>query len=191
MRILRASDRVATPWKNGGGVTREVAVSPPGAGFEDFLWRVSMAEFDRDAPFSVFAGVDRHLTLLQGRLSLSFDGGREVRRAVQFTPLPFAGDVPVLGCVGAGPVLDLNVMTRRGVVNASIKRMRMAGALPLPKSPFARILFARCSLRVGETLDLDLRRDDALLLEPDSPAVTVTAKRGTVFLITFEPDQCL
>lgn len=189
MRILRASDRVATPWKNGAGLTREVAVWPPGAGFEDFHWRISLAEFDQDTSFSVFAGVDRLLTLLEGQLSLSFDDGREMKRAVRFSPLPFAGEIPVTGSVTAGPVLDLNVMTRRGVVNATVKRVRMAGALRLPSSPHTRILFTRCSLRISEPLEAQLNRDDAFLLEPETPPVAVSAARGTVFLITLHSAQ--
>ena len=31
MRLLRAADRTAVPWKNGGGVTRDVIVWPAGA----------------------------------------------------------------------------------------------------------------------------------------------------------------
>ena len=41
--LLAAKDRIAQPWKNGGGVTREIAVEPPGAGFDSFGWRVSTA----------------------------------------------------------------------------------------------------------------------------------------------------
>ena len=31
MRLLSARDRIARPWKNGGGVTRDVAIAPPDA----------------------------------------------------------------------------------------------------------------------------------------------------------------
>ena len=33
--------RPSMPWKNGGGETTEIAVSPPGAGLDDFDWRVA------------------------------------------------------------------------------------------------------------------------------------------------------
>ncbi|CAM5655899.1 hypothetical protein SSPIM334S_00286 [Streptomyces spiroverticillatus] len=39
MKLLRAADRTAVPWKNGGGITREIAAWPQGAA--DFDWRVS------------------------------------------------------------------------------------------------------------------------------------------------------
>jgi environmental stress-induced protein Ves len=43
MRVLRAADRIAMPWKNGGGVTREVSAYPPGADMDSFEWRISLA----------------------------------------------------------------------------------------------------------------------------------------------------
>jgi environmental stress-induced protein Ves len=113
MRVLRAADRVAVPWKNGGGLTREVMVSPPGAGFEAFDWRVSIAEVRDAGPFSVFAGIDRVLTILEGRMLLAF-ADRHVEMDADSAPFAFAGDVACHGTPIAGPVTDLNVMTRRG-----------------------------------------------------------------------------
>ncbi len=59
MSILRVANCPAVPWKNGLGRTRELAIQPPGAGMDDFLWRVSVAEVETAAPFSAFPGVDR------------------------------------------------------------------------------------------------------------------------------------
>ena len=61
MRILRAPDYRVMPWKNGGGTTTEVAVSPEGAGLDHFDWRISMARVEQDGPFSTFPGIDRTL----------------------------------------------------------------------------------------------------------------------------------
>ena len=58
-----ASARQFRPWKNGGGETAEIAVSPAGAGFDDFDWRISTAIVAQSGPFSGFPGVDRVLTL--------------------------------------------------------------------------------------------------------------------------------
>ena len=51
----------ATPWKNGGGSTRELVCWPPGAGTDAFGWRVSVARIAAAGPFSAFAGVDRQI----------------------------------------------------------------------------------------------------------------------------------
>ena len=117
--VLRASDRVAVPWKNGGGVTGEVAVSPPGSGFENFDWRVSIAEIGAAGPFSRFLNIDRTLMVLKGRLALEFDGGR-VELDPASPPFAFAGEAACNGTPIDGAVTDLNVMTRRGRAAAHI-----------------------------------------------------------------------
>jgi environmental stress-induced protein Ves len=117
---LPASERVAQPWKNGGGITREVAVFPAGASMDDFLWRVSMAEVIEAGPFSLFANIDRHLTVLKGKLRLHFSD-RSITLATGES-LTFAGDMPVSG-VPLTPVTDLNVMTRRGKFRAVVRRI--------------------------------------------------------------------
>jgi environmental stress-induced protein Ves len=81
----------ATPWKNGGGVTREIACHPPQAGMQNFDWRISIAHIASDGDFSVFAGVDRVITLLEG-------GGVQLSRSAW----PFAErGLPRLECDGA------------------------------------------------------------------------------------------
>lgn len=114
MRLLRAADRPAVPWKNGGGLTYEIATFPVGAGIDDFEWRVSIAEVASSGPFSHFDGCDRILTVLDGQLELRFiaDGGNTVLCPGQ--SLWFPGDVAVMGNPIVGPVRDLNVMVRRG-----------------------------------------------------------------------------
>ena len=53
-----------SPWRNGGGETREIVSWPPGA--QDFDWRASIATIAQDGPFSAFTGIDRSITLLEG-----------------------------------------------------------------------------------------------------------------------------
>ncbi len=118
---LPASARIAQPWKNGGGVTREVAVFPSGAGMDDFLWRVSMAEVTQAGAFSSFNGIDRHLTVLQGQLRLEVDGAQHVLKRLD--SLAFAGDAPAHGAPIGEHVLDLNIMTRRGQMRAQVRQV--------------------------------------------------------------------
>ena len=77
MRVLRAENYRRMPWKNGGGETVEIAVSPEGAGLGDFDWRVSMARVEADGLFSVFPGVDRTLSILEGEGMVLDIEGRE------------------------------------------------------------------------------------------------------------------
>jgi len=117
---LPASQRTPQPWKNGGGVTREIAVFPDGAGPDDFLWRISMAEVSQAGPFSRFDGIDRHLTVLSGRMRLDMSDGRHILNADDSTA--FAGETPV-EATPLLPVIDLNVMTRRNRARAEVRHI--------------------------------------------------------------------
>ena len=113
MRIFPAAARTAMPWRNGGGVTTEVAAFPEGAGLADFDWRVSIARIDGDGPFSLFPGIDRTLALLSGGpVTLT---GRDWQKTLSpgSDPIAFDGGDSVEALVAA-PSTDLNVMSRRG-----------------------------------------------------------------------------
>jgi len=123
MRLLRAADTRETPWKNGGGTTREIAVSPEGAGLDDFDWRVSMARVDAGGPFSIFPGVDRTLTVLSGGALTLTGEGVSARLSPKSDPFGFSGDVEVAAVIEDGPVFDLNVMSRRARCAHSARRL--------------------------------------------------------------------
>lgn len=111
--VLPARDRHFRPWKNGGGQTAEIAVFPPGAGFDDFHWRVSTALVAQDGAFSAFPGCDRVLAVVEGGpMELDFGDCRH-RLDAEGPALAFAGDVPCHARLLGPPVLDLNLMLRR------------------------------------------------------------------------------
>lgn len=116
-------------WKNGGGITREIVCQPPGAGMEDFDWRVSIATVASDGPFSAFPGVDRVITLLRGTgvYLASDDGTLDHRLDSPLQPFVFPGEARVVGRLLAGPSEDFNVMTRRATCRAEVRVLRQAG----------------------------------------------------------------
>jgi uncharacterized protein len=111
-RIFRSVDYVARPWKNGGGTTRDIALSPSGASLDTFDWRLSLAQVDRDGPFSRFDNVDRTLVLLSGAMTLH-ENDRRID-LVRNDPFTFEGERAIEATVAGGSTLDFNVMTRRG-----------------------------------------------------------------------------
>ena len=144
------------PWKNGGGLTREVVVSPPGSDLTAFDWRISIAEIRAPGPFSLFKGVDRRMAVLAGRLSVAIDG----RPAITLTPesdaCAFAGDLPVVAAPLGAPVTDLNVMTRRSRCAARLTRCCAPQSVLEPQAD-TTILIALADLTVhgaGEVLSL-------------------------------------
>ena len=96
MRILHARDFAVQPWKNGGGMTTEIAAFPAGAGFDAFEWRISMARVASAGPFSMFPGIDRSLALIEGAgITLDVEGRGAIVLAPGAHPAVFPGDVPV------------------------------------------------------------------------------------------------
>ncbi|MFT4266569.1 MAG: HutD family protein [Xenophilus sp.] len=131
----------ATPWKNGGGSTREIACWPVGAGFEAFDWRVSIASIASSGPFSVFMGVDRVITLLEGDGVQLQGPGVAHRLDAVLQPFAFSGDAPIDCTLLGGPSTDFNVMSRRGRVRAELRVLR--GDTDLPAAPHG-LLLALC-----------------------------------------------
>ncbi|MFO0994428.1 MAG: HutD family protein [Hyphomicrobiales bacterium] len=116
MRHLRPEDYRVMPWKNGGGVTTEIAIYPEGTGISGagFIWRVSIADVAVDGPFSRFPGYDRHIMTIAGkgmRLEARDHGAIDLSR--RFVPREFSGDWDVDGQLIDGPVRDFNLMVER------------------------------------------------------------------------------
>ena len=61
--IIRVDEVPAVPWRNGGGVTRELLAWPDP---RNWLLRVSVADIGASGPFSAFPGVDRWFAVLSG-----------------------------------------------------------------------------------------------------------------------------
>jgi len=111
--------------EKGGGETIEIIASPEGSTLDTFEWRVSMARVASSGPFSLFPAIDRTLAVLTGsgiRLSIAERG--EVLVSPDAAPVSFPGDVPVEASLVDGPVMDLNVMTRRGRYGHAMRRIR-------------------------------------------------------------------
>jgi len=119
--LIRGADLVASPWKNGGGVTREVAAFPEGAALDSFVWRVSVADVAQAGPFSRFAGIDRTLALLSGAGMLLDEAGG-VTHALR-EPLDiarFEGETAIDARLVNGATRDFNLMVRRGAATGDV-----------------------------------------------------------------------
>jgi uncharacterized protein len=176
-RILRSVEYVARPWKNGGGTTRDIAASPPAASLDTFDWRLSLAQVDREGPFSRFDNVDRTLVLLSGAMTLH-EGDRQIH-LVRNEPFAFAGERAIEATVGAGATLDFNVMTRRGRAKHAARRELFSQRSNIDVSAASVLaLFAleRGLIIDGEQLDVhDTAIVDAGLVSIASAADSVAA----------------
>jgi environmental stress-induced protein Ves len=172
MRVLRTGDLVAVPWKNGGGITREIAVHPPGAGFDHFHWRLSMATVASDGPFSLFPGVDRTLILLDGDGIELCPEGAAPTRLMPGDRLDFSADIPMGARLLGGPVTDLNIMTRRTRIRPAITPLTLDGALTLELRDATHLLFCLSGAAwatSGEATS-EIARHDTILLDTQQRA---------------------
>lgn len=194
MKVLRAADFQRMPWKNGGGETSEIAISPPGATLDTLEWRVSMAMVAQDGPFSIFAGIDRTLCILDGagmELDFGADGGtRAVTRDI--APFHFPADLPVQARLLAGTITDLNVMTRRDRYRHSVSRLVVDEQLTLEISAGQSLLFCEdgtVTCAVAGKADIRLgSRDCAWLSEAPGVLDLATAQSSaSVYLIQLYP----
>lgn len=137
---IRAGDCPERPWKNGGGTTQEIAVYPPEAGMDDFVWRLSLARVDAAGPFSAFPDVDRVLAALEGEVHLA-GPGIDIRLSPESAPFAFDGGAPVLGTPLGGPMRDCNAMARRERCRLSLERHARGEARPAPPTRPGETLF--------------------------------------------------
>ena len=124
-RVVRSDEVTPQAWANGGGTTRELAVADDGA------WRISLADIDRDGPFSTFPGRQRLLTLVEGPvLDLEVDGDAHVVEPQR--PFAFSGDAAAVASVPEGPVRVLNVVVDPTLVHPYVTVLELGRSSTFP-----------------------------------------------------------
>jgi uncharacterized protein len=124
MQVLRESEYITIPWKNGGGLTREILKVPPDAAAFD--WRLSLATIATPGPFSAFDGCDRTLVLVRGagvELDFGPHGQTTLRAPGQLAA--FDGAWPTRCTLIDGPCTDLNLIVARARAEAQAMILRV------------------------------------------------------------------
>lgn len=125
--VVPANEYRRERWKNGAGWTREIVRVPDQA---DWIWRLSIAEIEQNAPFSAFSGIERELVLLSGNgLRLRFDDGETHTLLPPHERLRFAGERGVTGELVDGPTHDFNLMWRREEIDAELWHRPLVGPM--------------------------------------------------------------
>jgi len=173
VRVIERESYRAMPWKNGGGVTHEIARSDDEPSPQ---WRISLATLEGDGPFSDFAGYDRTIVPIEGAFALTFEGGRCVQLDGKSEPFRFAGEERVECKLDGGTSRDLNIMTQRSAWSHAVDCKALEWDelnLPAGTHKFVFVLdgslevFAETGaplvLRAGDTLECDEKAHPALL----------------------------
>ncbi|MGL4490216.1 MAG: HutD/Ves family protein, partial [Rhizobiaceae bacterium] len=116
-RIITPDQFVTSRWKNGGGVTHEIARHELNSAW---VWRLSIAEVATNGPFSHFAGLSRILTVIEGN-GIELHTPDAAIKAKHLEPVHFSGDAPVDGRLVDGPIRDLNVIFDGALIDAHVE----------------------------------------------------------------------
>jgi environmental stress-induced protein Ves len=131
-QIHSLAQAAPVPWKNGGGLTRELLAWPSA---QDWVWRISVADIAHSGPFSQFEGVQRWFAVLSGA-GVQLDVGppptaASHRLAPHAPPLCFEGQAPVQCTLIDGAAQAFNLMLSGDSVRGHMLRVNGQHALKL------------------------------------------------------------
>ncbi|CAF3054866.1 unnamed protein product [Rotaria sp. Silwood2] len=126
--LLRANEHKQMVWKNGGGITSEIARAPNNEQ-EEFDWRLSIAQVKPPGgPFSIFPDIDRTLCIIsQHELDLMFNNNCNdmIHLNQDSLPYSFPGELSITCQLHGETLTDFNVMTRRTKFHHDVERVKM------------------------------------------------------------------
>ena len=187
-RIITADELVVVPWKNGGGVTTEIASGAARADDQAWSWRISVADVGATGAFSAFPGIDRTIAVVRGSgMDLQFEDGRMVPLELN-QPVYFDGDAVVTGILRGEAIRDFNVMVDRRYYRATLSIMQGSGEV-LPETSAGSVvvihmLDGACSARMASTEEI-LRAEETAIYEGEadiSVSIPVGARAAVVVL---------
>ncbi|MDI3195464.1 HutD family protein [Pseudarthrobacter sp. AL07] len=168
MEIIRFAELRSERWRNGGGVTRELASHPKAASAQDgaWDWRVSIADVSKAGDFSAFPGMERVLTVIDGELLLLTVDGDE-HPLEKYRPFRFSGEAAAHGALPTGDIRDLNVIARTGSFKGftSIIELSKKRAHPVFEGQLAVLLQGQAAVSAG---NLSVSAEAAVATEADA-----------------------
>jgi uncharacterized protein len=116
---LSPADYVAFPWKNGRGVTTDIAAlyrpEAKSRDWSDMLWRFGRTPILENGPYSDLTGFERLQVLIAGDgFTIHTEDGavhRDLSRA--YAPVRYDGGTKLTGRLNGGPVETVNLLFRR------------------------------------------------------------------------------
>lgn len=180
--IITWNELSAQPWRNGGGVTRQILSRRrsvtgdwiPAA--DDWDWRLSIADVDTAGAFSSFPGMTRILTVIEGTsLTLTVDGA--VEQLDRHQPFEFNGEAATSAELTHGPIRDLNLIARTSIVGCRVKVLQLTAGVPhsVPKGQYCVILEGSACLTLNDPgsteRDVELGRFDTVLGNAQHPPI--------------------
>lgn len=185
LRILKPTDYITMPWRNGKGNTIELLKEalPDSDGF---AWRLSMADVTSDGEFSNFGGYQRTLLLLEGNgITLDCNQSHQHRLTQRLQAAEFSGDDNTIASLHDGPIKDFNIMTHRDHCSAVVTTCNQPEDMPIIVDARVILIYVvEGELEVHASSVGTLTIPQQHLLVIHSPAREVLQCQGAAFIAT-------
>lgn len=183
LRVIPHHEQRDEPWANGAGHTTVILREPDST---DWTVRISVANVEREGPFSELPDTRRTLVPLDAPMTLRFPDGSE-QHAARFGVLRFEGSPAPFGALPEGPTRDFNLMLR-GTARGEVIARTLVDSMLLPTGRDVRWLVyvaaGRATVRTGTAPGLTLAPRDAVLVPADrTENRTVLAGTGEIVLV--------
>ncbi|MEO6172419.1 MAG: HutD family protein [Arenimonas sp.] len=189
IQLIPANEYQRSRWKNGLGWTREITRYP--AESDSWQWRLSIAEVDKDGPFSTFENIDRELVLLHGEgMRLNFADGESLSLHPPHDKHRFAGERELSAELIQGPTHDFNVMWHREHFSAQVLHRPLVGPMVFfseKNVTWAIYMLSGIAQFKDQTHLMRIQQGDTALLLPDASGNRLILDGGgEVLLVKFQ-----
>jgi environmental stress-induced protein Ves len=182
MIILRESSYMTVPWKNGGGVTREILRVPPESAAFD--WRLSLATIDSPGPFSPFEDYHRTLVLVRGAgVELNFAQHGTSRLNAPGQTVSFDGAWQTSCTLLDGSSTDLNLIVSKDRAQSASRVVRLMQSEAIQTTHWSEVLVCCLSgaVRLTNTAgeEVSLQNIDVARCSAADGAITCSPQGST------------
>lgn len=195
MQLIRFLEIPATSWKNGLGLTWEIAADRSGCANQEFRWRLSRARITETCSFSAYPGVRRWLALAAGgalKLKINEAPPFQLSQVGEF--LAFDGGATVEATPLDGRVEDVNLMLADSTLDAEMLHRPLLGSMVLPHDKATITLFhlldGEAHLQGSQTIKL--MSADTLLIDGKIDSDSATCRLigfGSALIIRISPSM--
>lgn len=172
---LDPADYVRAPWKNGGGVTVDIASEHDGGtahgSWSGLVWRLGRTAIVAPAPFSDLSGYDRQQVVVAGRGLVLETAEGEIDLREPLRPAGYDGGLKIVSRLEDGPVEVVNLIADRARAAITLGLLDEGEALTLRRG--THVVYAAIG-PLAVALDgqaLALPSDHALRIDARRPAL--------------------
>ncbi|WP_420325360.1 HutD family protein [Mameliella sp.] len=180
-RFIGPEDWTDMAWRNGGGTTSEICAEMRDG---TLLWRLSTAIVDRDGPYSVFPGLTRISTVIEGQgTRIAKAGTDDWHEIAPLVPTRIDGNRPIDGRLVNGPVRYLNLFFDPARLGGQVSVIRLNGSVRSENAPSAIFCVAgRCAIATSPRFSIN-----AKTLARDIAAKTLLTGDATLLSVVLYP----